>query len=206
MSARTGSAVAATLATLLLLAACSQKTAPQTVAPAGFTAVRDADSGFAIAYPSEWIRIPLSDNLDEFDEKSRDLIATNVNLLPAINQARQIAQYGGKLMAVSPDGNTRINLTVDKAKEKNLEEVAKAVIPLLQEGGAQAVQQEQSRTGAGAALKLTFIYPLPGRGNETVPANEVQYYVIHEGKSFVITLINSTPEIAQSVADSFRLN
>lgn len=195
------------LVALLVLVGCSKKTAPDTVAPAGFTAVRNASTGFAIAVPADWVQIPLpsSLDLDDFDAKTRELIAGNTNLLPAINQARQILQSGGKLMAVSKDGNSRINLTVDKAREKTLEEVAKAVVPSLQEGGAQAVQQEQSRTGAGPALKLTFIYPLPGRGNETVPANEVQYYVIKGGKTYVITIINGTPEIIQAAADSFRL-
>ncbi|MGH9222661.1 MAG: hypothetical protein ACRD2W_02410 [Acidimicrobiales bacterium] len=198
-------ALTAVLAVLLVTTGCGDKSAPQTIAPAGFVAVRNASSGFAVAVPSDWVQIPLPEDIDEFDEKSRALIATNEALLPAINQARQIVQFGGKLMVVSPDGNSRINLTVDKAQEDSLEEIARTTVPLLTEGGATELQQSQAPTGAGNALKLTFKYPLPGRGDAVSIANEVQYYLLRGGKSYVLTVINATPEVVQAVADSFRL-
>ena len=199
-------AAALTVALAVVLATgCSKKTAPETVAPAGFVAVRDAGAGFAVAVPADWVQIPLTEDLDKFDETSRDLIAKNTELIPAINQARQLAQSGGELMAVSADGRSRINLTIFKAPEDSLEEIARTTVPRLEQDGATEVQQSQAPTGAGNALKLTFKYPLPGRGEEVTIANEVQYYLLKGGKSYVITVINASAEIVQAVADSFRI-
>ncbi|MEW6154428.1 MAG: hypothetical protein AB1673_10635 [Actinomycetota bacterium] len=189
----------------LVLTGCRDKSAPDTVVPAGFVAVRDADAGFAMGVPAEWLQIPLPRNLDVFNEESRKLLAVNTDLLPAINQARQVLQYGGKLMAVSADGRSRVNLTIDKAQEKDLEEIARLAVPLLEEGGATNVRQEPGTTGAGPALKLTFNYPLPARGDTVEIADEVQYYVLHKGNSVVITVINGSAELAQTIADTLRL-
>lgn len=199
-------AVLAALAAALLLTGCRDKKAPETTVPAGFVAVRDAGAGFAVGVPADWIQIPLPEgDLDAFDERAREITARNNDLQPAINQARQILQSGGKLMAVSPDGSARINLTIDKADEESLDEIAQKTTKVLQENGATDVAQEPSRTGAGPAVRMTFKYPLPGRGDETVVANEVQYYMLKDGKSVVLTIINGSPDLATAVADSFRL-
>jgi hypothetical protein len=197
--------IAAALALPLLLAGCSDKSAPNTTAPAGFKVVRNAGTGFALAIPSDWVEIHLTQDLDEFDERARAQTARNEALIPAVNSARQIAQSGGKFMAVSPDGQSRVNLTVDEAQEETLEELATAIVPVLEESGATEVAQDRATTGAGPALRLTFKFPLPTRGSETAVANEVQYYVIHDDKTFVLTVINGSPDLGQSVAGSLRL-
>ena len=193
------------LAVVLALPACRDKTAPQTTAPAGFVVVRDAGAGFALAVPSDWQQVPLPSDLDEFDRKASELQGRNPRLAPAIVQARQLLQSGGRVMAVSPDGASVLNLTVDRADEKNLAEVARVTTAKLQEAGATDVAQEQTTTGAGPGLKLTFKLMVEGVGGTTVVANETQYFVLHDGKSFVITLQNGTPEIANAVAASLRL-
>lgn len=202
--ARSRAILAAAVAVPLLFAGCS-KSAPNTTAPAGFKVVRNAGTGFALAVPSDWIEIHLTQDLDDFDERAREQTAKNDALIPAINSARQIAQSGGKFMAVSPDGQARVNLTVDDAQEKTLDELATAIVPVLEESGATGVTQDRADTGAGPALRLTFKFPLPGRGSETVVADEVQYYVIHDDKTFVLTVINGTADLGQSVAGSLRL-
>lgn len=198
-----------TLAVLLVLVlvqtGCRNKSAPETTAPQGFVAVRDADAGFAIAVPADWIQIPLPQDLDKFDEQARELSAKNDNLGPAIVQARQLLQFGGVLMAVSPDGNSRVNLTIDKTREKSLDEIATSTVKSLKDNGATDLNQENTTTAAGEAVKLTFRYPLPGRGEETVIADEVQYYGLRKGKSYVITVINGSADLANAVAASFRL-
>ena len=193
------------LAIVVALPACRDKAAPQTTAPAGFVVVRDASAGFAMAVPADWQQVPLPGDLDEFDRKASDLQARNPRIAPAIVQARQLLQSGGRVMAVSPDGASVLNLTVDRADEKNLTEVARVTTAKLQEAGATDLVQEQTTTGAGPALKLTFKLPVEGQGGTTVTANETQYFVLHDGKSFVITLQNGTPEIANTVAASLRL-
>ena len=198
-------AVALSLAAVLALPACRDKAAPQTTAPAGFVVVRDASAGFALAVPADWQQVPLPSDLDEFDRKASELTGRNPRIAPAIVQARQLLQSGGRVMAVSPDGASVLNLTVDRADEKNLDEVARLITPKLEEAGATDVAHGQTTTGAGRALKLTFKLPVEGQGGQTVVANETQFIVLKGGKSFVITLQNGTPTIADTVAASLRL-
>ncbi len=207
LSARSVRVVVAafSVAAVLALPGCRDKSAPRTTAPAGFDVVRDAEAGFALAVPADWTQIPLPQDLDRFDRQASALTGQNPRLAPAILQARQLLQSGGKMMAVSPDGASILNLTVDRADEKNLAEVGRVTSARLQEAGATDIAQEQTTTGAGPALKLTFKLPVEGQGGATVQANETQYFVLHDGKSFVITLQNGTPEIANTVAASLRL-
>jgi hypothetical protein len=194
------------LALLLVLAApgCTKK-APNTTVPAGFVAVRDAEAGFALGVPSDWVQIPLPQDLDRFDKNAIGITNQHPRLGPAIVQARQLLQFGGKLMAVSDDGNSVVNVTIDKTKEKTLAEVAKNTVSNLENNGATDVVQEQASLPAGRALKLTFRYPIEGQNHETVIANEIQYYVLHKGKSIVLTIINGQGDLPATVAGTLRL-
>ena len=197
----------ATLLALLLVlvgTACNKK-APTTTVPAGFVAVRDADAGFALGVPADWVQIPLPQDLDRFDKNAIGITNQHPRLGPAIVQARQLLQYGGKLMAVSDDGGSVVNITIDKTKEKTLAEVAKNTIPNLETNGATDVAQEQATLPAGAALKLSFKYPIEGQNHETVIADEVRYIVLHKGKSIVLTIINGQGDLPATVAGTLRL-
>jgi hypothetical protein len=196
----------ALVALVLAVAAtgCNKK-APDTTVPAGFVAVRDADDGFAIGVPADWVRIPLPQDLDKFDKNAIGITNQHPRLAPAIVQARQLLQYGGKLMAVSDDGNSIVNLTTDKTKEKTLAEVAKNTVPTLETNGATEMAQEQTNLPVGPALKLTFKYPIQGQNDQTVTAQEVQYYVLHRGKSLVLTIINGPGDLPATVAGTLRL-
>ncbi len=189
---------------VLTVTACS-KEAPQTTVPAGLVAVRSAEAGFALGVPSDWVQIPLPQDLDKFDKNAIGLTNRNPRLAPAIVQARQLLQYGGKVMAVSPDGGSVVNLTIDKTKEKTLDEVAKNTVPNLEQNGASDVRQERATLPAGPAIRLTFRYPIEGQNHETVVADEVQYYVLHKGKSVVLTVINGQGDLANTVAATLRL-
>lgn len=197
--------LAVLFAALLPLTACSDKKAPDTTAPPGYTVVKDNGAGFAVAIPSDWIQIPLLTNIDAFDKKARELSANNPNLGPAIIQARQLAQSGGELMAVTPDGKSIINLTADKTKEKTLTQVGTAVSKSLIDNGATDLKQEQATTGAGPALRLTFRYPIPGGSDTPTIADEVQYYVLKGGRSYVLTFINPPADLPAAVAPTFKL-
>lgn len=196
----------ALLVLLLALAApACKKNAPETTVPAGFVAVRDAAAGFAVGVPAGWVQIPLPQDLDKFDKNAIGITNQHPRLGPAIIQARQLLQFAGKLMAVSDDGNSVVNLTIDKTKEKTLAEVAKNTIPTLETNGATDVAQEQTTLPVGPALKLTFKYPIQGQNNQTVTADEIQYYVLHKGKSSVLTIINGPGDLAATVAGTLRL-
>jgi hypothetical protein len=108
-------------------------------------------------------------------------------------------------MAVSKDGASVVNLTVDKTKEKSLAEIASHTIPELEQNGATNVVQSTTTTGAGPSLKLTFKYPIQGQGDTTVTADEVQYLVLHNKRSFVLTVINGPQDLQDAVAASFRV-
>ena len=197
--------LAVLFAALLPLTACSDKKAPDTTAPAGFTVVKDNGAGFAVAIPADWIQIPLLSNIDAFDKKARELQSKNPTIGPAVIQARQLAQSGGKLMAVTADGKSIVNLTADKTKEKTLAQVGTAVSKSLIDNGASELNQEQSTTGAGPALRLTFKYPIPGDSDKPIIANEVQYYVLKGGRSYVLTFINPPADLPAAVATTFKL-
>jgi hypothetical protein len=188
----------------LTLAGCSKK-APETTVPAGYVAVRDAGTGFALGIPADWVQIPLPQDLERFDRTAITLTDRNPRLAPAIVQARQLLQFGGKLMAVSPDGGSVINVSSDKTKEKSLSEVAANTVPSLEMNGATEVAQEQTTIPAGPALRLTFKYPIEGQNHERVVADEVQYYVLKGGKSFVLTIINGQGDLPATVAGTLRL-
>ena len=197
--------LAVLLVALLPLTACSDKKTPETTAPPGFTVVKAAGPGFAVAIPADWVQIPLLTNIDAFDKSARDLQFKYAGLGPAIIQARQLSQSGGELMAVTTDGKSIINLTVDKTKEKTLAQVGTAVSKSLIDNGATDLTQEQATTGAGAALRLTFKYPIPGDSNTPTIASEVQYYVLKGGRSFVLTFINPPADLPAAVAATFKL-
>lgn len=199
--------VAALLVLLFAAGACRNLTAPATEVPPGFVQVSHHDSGVTLAVPGEWIQIPMpkNSNVARFNETATDLILRDPRLVPAVNQARQVLQSGGKAFAVSEDGQMRVNVTVDKTKEKTLDQLAANVVESLEQGGAIDLVQARAPTGVGEALKLTFKFPIDAAGNETVLADEVQYYVLHDGKSYVLTVINGPPDLPDTVARSLRL-
>jgi hypothetical protein len=197
--------LAVLLAAVLPLTGCSDKKAPETTAPPGFTVVKDASAGFAVAVPADWTQIPLLRDIDAFDKKAHELQGANPNLGPAVIQARQLAQSGGRLMAVSADGKSIVNLTVDKTKEKTLAQIGAAVSKSLTDNGATDLTQAPATTGAGPALRLTFKYPIPGTGDNPTIADEVQYYALKGGRSFVLTFINPPADLPDAVAATFKL-
>jgi hypothetical protein len=192
------------LIAVLTATACAKK-APDTTVPAGFATIRSAGAGFAMGVPSDWVQIPLPQDLEKFDKNAADITNRNPRLAPAIVRARQVLQFGGKMMAVSPDGGSVVNLTIDKTKEKTLDEVAKNSVPSLEQNGATDLRQERATLPAGAALRLTFRYPIEGQNREMVVADEVQYYILHKGKSIVLTIINGQGELPNTVAGTLRL-
>jgi hypothetical protein len=167
----------------------------------------DDPSGITIAVPAEWVQIPLpkNSNVARFNQTAVPLVSENPKLLRAVNQARQVLQFGGKAFAVAPDGQTRVNITVDKTKEKTLDELARNVVPQLEDSGAKDLTYETTTTGAGPALKMRFKFPIDAENNETVLAEEVQYYVLHGGKSYVLTVIYPQGMVADTIAGSLRL-
>jgi len=190
---------------VLFLAACGgDKVAPTTTAPDGYTVTSDDKEGFALAVPSEWTRIPLSANPATFDKEANALRLANPKLASILNQARVLGQSGGKFMAVSNDGATSVNLTSDKAKEKTVEEIVTASIAGLTSFGATNINQEPATLAGRPAIKLTFRLPVETDAG-TVPTDEIQHYLLEDGKALILTISAAAPPVASAIASSLRI-
>ncbi len=199
-------ALAAVIVPIVLLAGCgSDPKAPDTNAPAGFTVAKDDSAGFAVAIPADWQKIPLSEDLTEFNEGANKLRLENPNLGTAIILARSIAQTGGRLFAVDREGTSIVNLSVGKAKEKTLDEIMIATKPALTErAGATEMTDEGVNLPAGPATRLRFKLPLESDG-KTVILDEVQYYLLKDGKAYILTVVSADSALAATVAETLRI-
>ena len=198
-------ALAAVIVPLVLLAGCgSDPKAPDTTAPAGFTVFSEDKAGFAIAIPADWVEIPMSDDLADFNENANDLRPANPNLGNAIVLARVITQAGGKLFASDREGVSSLNLTVGKADEKTIDEVRAVIKPALEKNGATELTDEGVNLPAGPAIRLRFKQPVASDGGSVV-RNEVQYYLLKDGKTYILTVISDDSALAATVADTLRI-
>jgi hypothetical protein len=197
-------AVALVLMVLSAVACSGDKKAPTTTAPEGFTVANSAKEGFALAVPSEWTQIPLSFNPAVFDTTANSLRLANPKLASILNQARVLGQAGGKFMAVAKDGVANVNLTVDKPKEKTVEQIVTASIEALKNIQATNFNQEPATLNGKPAVKLTFRLPVE-TDNGTVPTDEVQHYLLDHKKAYILTVAGAPGDVAGAIASSVRL-
>ena len=197
-------AVALVLLVLTTVACGGDKKAPETTAPAGFTVASSDKEGFALAVPSEWTQIPLVVNPADFDKTANALRLENPKLASILNQARLLGQSGGKFMAVAKDGVANVNLTVDKPKEKTVEEIVTASIEGLKNFQATNITQEPATLSGKPAIKVTFRLPVE-TDDGTVPTDEVQYYLLDDKKAYILTVAAASPEVASAISDSLRI-
>ncbi len=194
------------LLALALVACGKDKTAPTTTAPAGFTVTSDAKQGFAVAVPSDWTRIPLSNSPAVFDQDANRLRLANPKLASILNQARVLGQSGGAFMAVTPDGTGSANLTVDKPKEKTVEQIVTNSVTALKNPdiGATNVTQEPSTLSGKPSIKVSFRLPVVTDAG-TIPTDEVQHYLLSGGKAYILTVAATPADVAAAIADSLRI-
>lgn len=200
----TVTAVALLLMTVSLVACGGDPAAPTTTAPPGFTVTSNAKEGFALAVPSEWTPIPLKQKISEFNEDANRLRLANPKLASILPQARKLAQSGGKFMAVTPDGTGSANLSVDKPKEKTLEEIVRNSIAGLESFGATNITQEPVAIDGKPAVRVAFRLPLETDAG-TVPTDEIQHYLLDDGKAFILTVAATPPDVAAAIASSLRI-
>ena len=188
-----------------ILGACGgDPKAPTTTAPAGFTVMSDAKEGFALAIPSDWTPIPLNNNPNVFNKDANALRLANPKLASILNQARVLGQSGGKFMAVNAEGTSSINLTVDKPKEKTLEEIVRNSIAGLTNFQATNIKQEAVTLDGKPSVKLTFRLPVETDAG-TVQTDETQHYLLKDKKAYILSMLATPPEVAAAVVSSFRL-
>ncbi len=188
----------------LSMAACSDDEAPETTAPQGFTVVQDADDGFAIAVPAVWTQVPMGVKADEFDRNANRLRGENPKLASALVQARVVSGGGGKMLAIDPEGRASVNLTIDKAEEKNLAEIVQKSTAKLTEFGATNLTETPVTLDGEPATKLSFRLPVDTDAGK-VTVQETQYYQLRGGKrAFILTVIDTDDALATLIADSLR--
>lgn len=178
--------------------------APATTAPAGYTVMSSDKEGFALAVPTDWTAIPLSNNPAVFDQDANRLRAANPKLASILNQARVLGQSGGLFMAVTPDGTGSVNLTSDKPKEKTLEEIVRNSITGLGDVGASDIRQEPATLNGKPSVRLAFRLPVQTDAG-TIPTDEIQYYLLEDEKAFILTVAAAPAEVATAIAASLRL-
>ncbi len=197
--------VVVVLGSVSLLAACSSEPKPpETTAPAGFTVFGDGKNGFAIAYPSDWKRIPLTDDLDEFNHTANSMRLENPELATALVIARSVSQSGGTFMAVDSEGTSTVNLTVDKAQEKSVQEIAQIITDALTKRGATDLSSEPVTVAGEPSIRAR--YKLPVTTDEgTVTVSQTQYYVLKDEKAYILTVIGDDPAAADTIAETVRI-
>ncbi len=187
------------------LAACGDKKAPNTTGPQGFTVVRDADDGFAIAIPEIWTQVPMGVRAEEFDRNANRLRGENPKLASALNQARVVSQGGGKMLAIDPEGKAGANLTIDTAEEKNLAEIVQKSTAKLTEFGASNLTETPVTLAGKPATKLSFTLPIDTDSGK-ITVRETQYYQLRgDKKAFILTVIDTDDALATLIADSLRV-
>ena len=197
--------LASAAVTLLALVACGgTPPAPKTTAPAGYTVVSDAENGFAVAVPADWQRIPMSTDLEVFDRNANRIRLANPKLASAIVLARVIAGSSGKMMAVDQEGVNSVNLTVADAQEETLDELAGKVLAKLRQDGATDLREERVPVAGGPGIKLRFTFPVEIDAGK-VPTEEIQYYAIRDGKTYILTVMGAGEEVAESIARSLAI-
>ena len=201
---RGAAAVVALVSALFLVACGDDPVAPTTTAPDGYTVMSDAKEGFALAVPSDWTRIPLSEDPDTFNKSANELRLANPKLASILNQARVLGRSGGKFMAVRPDGEASVNLTVDKPEEETLEEIVRNSIVGLQNFQASNIQQENTTLDGKPAIKLSFRLPVETDAG-LVPTDETQHYLLENSKAYILSMLATPPDVASAMLSSFRL-
>ena len=198
------SALAVVVMALVSVACSGDKKAPTTTAPAGFSVMSDAKEGFALAVPSDWTRIPLTPKVNDFNQTANTLRLQNPKLASILNQARLLGQSGGKFMAVNKEGEASVNLTVDKPKEKNLDEIVRNSVAGLSNVQATNIKQEAGTLDGKPSVKLTFRLPVETDAG-VVQTDEVQHYLLVHKKAYILSLLATPPNVADTVASSLRL-
>lgn len=196
----------AAIAIILTMSACGDDPkAPDITAPSGFTTVRDAKTGFAIAVPSDWTQIPLNEDLDVFNTDSNRLRISNPKLASAIVAARELQQNGsGRLVAVRSDGLAKINVTFDKAKEKTIDEISKVSIKGLLAVGATDMNATRLTISDRRAVRLSFHLAVK-MDDGTVTQEENLYIVQRNRDAFFVTIIGVDAALADTVATSMKI-
>jgi hypothetical protein len=115
-----------------------------------------------------------------------------------------LGQAGGKFMAVTPDGVGDVNLTVDKPKEKTVDQIVTNSIAGLKNLDATNVAQEPATLSGQPAIKVTFRLPVDTDAGR-VTLDEVQHYLLKGGNAYILTVSGVPADTAAAITASLRV-
>lgn len=194
--------LASIILALAAVACGDDKPSPALTAPppaAGFTRV--IGTGFTIDMPAGWHQPPLDPG--SFDQTAAALRAQNPKLASALEAARASLGQGSRLFAIDPADGSSVNLIVTTTQGRSLTDLVAQAVRQLEQVGAGSLREERTNVGSRPAVRLEFSLAVRGEtGTLTVP--ETQYYVVDDGRLFILTLFGDHPSLP-AVADSLRI-
>ncbi len=165
----------------------------------GFT--RIVGTGFTIDMPAGW-RQPALDPA-AIDQTASALRPQNPRLAEALQKTQASSATDTRLFAIDPSDGSSVNLIVTTAGNRSLEAVVGDAESQLQQVGATSLRRDDANLGGRPAVRLAFDLPVRGEsGVLAVP--ETQYYLVHEGRLFILTLFGTNPTLT-AVAESLRV-
>jgi hypothetical protein len=178
----------------------ARRAASSTTVPPSYVEVADAEAGFVMSLPPDWRRLPL--DAAALQQQADAARATNPRLAATLAAVKDLLGSGARLVALTPDGTSEVNLlVVSGADGARLEDFYGPAMAQLQGRGATIESREIADFAGVSALRVTLRFPVPDGGGTV---DEVQYYLLNKGRAYVLTLSGHDPALGQ-IASSLRL-
>lgn len=173
--------------------------------PAGFEMVRDASSGFSVAVPSRWVRVPVDEaGLKKLAELSQ---GKDPKAAAVLTQGATVVGQGGKLFAYSPDdgGRTSVSLLVRPSPGAGVDDLATRVLQPYRDklaAGGKVTRQAVTLNGTRA---VRAHFDVPVRNQPGTVVSETQYFVVRRDTAYVLSLLGGGTEL-DAIAQSFTVS
>ena len=172
------------------------------VVPDGYKLIEG--DGVSIAAPDDWQELAP----DDFEMTPDELEEAFPGAPPAfLDQATAAFEQGATLVAFDVDRDFSSNVNVasfpGEAPLSLLEEQATAQLEAL---GGTVVSTEPLRVPAGDALRIEYHLDVAAPDGSSVPADGVQYYVVADGRTHVVTVTTADEvgPLAATMINTFR--
>ncbi|MEN3315335.1 MAG: hypothetical protein V7605_1569 [Acidimicrobiaceae bacterium] len=195
-----------------LLVSCSGKSSSQprrpldtSVAP-GSSVVSDDAEGFAVSFPTTWVKLPT--DIGSFDAAAGSVKASAPPsaasaVATGLLQLKSVVREGAALAAIDPTTGATANLVTLGAQGQKPSEVAIGAANQLIGNGATEVTRQNVTVDGVTAVRQRFKTPFPGDAGP-VSLSESQLYAVRRGQVFILTLAGESPDL-DAIAGSLKL-
>ena len=170
--------------------------------PAGYAVIQG--DGVSIATPEEWEEV----DPDDFAMTDEEFEAAFPDAPPGfLEQASAAFDQGATLVAFDLDDQFSSNVNIasfpGEAPLSMLESQATTQLETLD---GHVVSSDPVTVPAGDAVRVEYTIPVTVPGGSSVQANGVQFYVVADGRTHVITIttIDDVAELADAMIETFR--